>query len=85
METFWKVEAHAHTAQVSLCAKMPAEQMVHQVKDAGYDAVIVTDHYTPEFFPDNQRTFSSSPTPCTSSAWASGTWRPSSMNRSRAS
>ena len=57
METFWKVEAHAHTAQVSLCAKMPAEQMVHQVKDAGCDAVIVTDHYTPEFFPDNQRNY----------------------------
>ena len=57
METFWKVEAHAHTAQVSLCAKMPAEQMVHQVKGAGCDAVIVTDHYTPEFFPDNQRNY----------------------------
>ena len=57
METFWKVEAHAHTAQVSLCAKMPAEQMAHQVKDAGCDAVIVTDHYTPEFFPDNQRNY----------------------------
>ena len=26
-------------------------------KDAGYDAVIVTDHYTPEFFPDNQRNY----------------------------
>ena len=36
---------------------MPAEQMVHQVKDAGCDAVIVTDHYTPEFFPDNQRNY----------------------------
>jgi hypothetical protein len=50
MQNQWKVETHAHTAEVSLCGKMPAAQMVRAVKDAGYDAVIVTDHYTPEFF-----------------------------------
>ncbi len=54
MQNQWKVETHAHTAEVSLCGKMPAAQMVRAVKDAGYDAVIVTDHYTPEFFENAQ-------------------------------
>ena len=28
MQNQWKVETHAHTAEVSLCGKMPAAQMV---------------------------------------------------------
>lgn len=51
MNELWKIEAHAHTGEVSLCAKMKAAEMVQQCKAAGCDAVIVTDHYTPEFFP----------------------------------
>ena len=50
MNELWKIEAHAHTGEVSLCAKMNAAEMVRQCKAAGCDAVIVTDHYTPEFF-----------------------------------
>ena len=49
-ETLLRYEPHAHTAEVSRCAKMPAAQMVHEVKKAGYDAVVVTDHYDPDFF-----------------------------------
>lgn len=50
METLLKYETHAHTAPVSPCAHLSAEEMIRQVKSAGYDAVVVTDHYTPEYF-----------------------------------
>lgn len=49
----WNVESHAHTAEVSGCAKMPAAEMIRQCKAAGCDAVIVTDHYTPDFFDES--------------------------------
>lgn len=51
--TLWNIEAHAHTAEISLCAKMSAAEMIQQCKAAGCDAVIVTDHYTPEFFAED--------------------------------
>lgn len=50
-----RYETHAHTAEISRCAKMPAAQMVRQVKEAGYDALVVTDHFDPEFFDGCQR------------------------------
>ena len=53
MTNLWKIEAHAHTGEISLCAKMTAAEMVQQCKAAGCDAVIATDHYTPEFFAED--------------------------------
>ena len=50
MESLWRVETHAHTAPVSPCGRLAPEQLVEQVRAAGYDALFVTDHYTPEFF-----------------------------------
>lgn len=50
MESLWKVETHAHTAPVSPCGRLTPEQLVEQVHAAGYDALFVTDHYTPDFF-----------------------------------
>lgn len=50
-----RYETHAHTAEISRCAKMPAALMVRQVKEAGYDALVVTDHFDPEFFDGCQR------------------------------
>ncbi len=50
METLWKVETHAHTAPISPCGRLVPEQLAEQVRMAGYDALFVTDHYTPEFF-----------------------------------
>ena len=51
--TLWNIESHAHTAEVSGCAKMSAAEMIRQCKTAGCDAVIITDHYTPEFFAES--------------------------------
>jgi len=53
MTNLWKIEAHAHTGEISLCAKMSAAEMIGQCAAAGCDAVIVTDHYTPEFFAED--------------------------------
>ncbi len=50
METIIRYEPHAHTSPVSRCARMTAAQMVHEVRQAGYDAVVTTDHFDPEFF-----------------------------------
>ena len=50
MQTIWKVEPHAHASEVSLCGKLSAKEVVREVANCGYDAMFVTDHYTPEFF-----------------------------------
>lgn len=40
-----KIEMHAHTSEASPCASTPASRMVSLYCHAGYDAVVVTDHY----------------------------------------
>ena len=40
-----KIEMHTHTSEVSPCASVEAEMMVRLYSDAGYGAVVVTDHY----------------------------------------
>ena len=52
MDGLWAIETHAHTAEVSLCAKLRGAETARGVKAAGCDALIITDHYTPEFFPE---------------------------------
>lgn len=44
------VETHFHTREVSTCAHVPAAEGIRRVQSRGYQAVVVTDHYTPEFF-----------------------------------
>lgn len=39
-----KIELHAHTSEVSGCGKMPAEELIRRFAEAGYGAVVVTDH-----------------------------------------
>ena len=51
MDGLWTIETHAHSAEVSLCAKLYGAETARGVKAAGCDALIMTDHYTPEFFP----------------------------------
>ena len=41
----YKIETHLHTTHVSKCGWMTAEDLIAGYKAAGYDAVIVTDHY----------------------------------------
>lgn len=53
-----KIEMHAHTSEVSPCAKVPAEEMVKACAEAGYQGVVVTDHfndYVLESFPGSAR------------------------------
>lgn len=41
----YKIELHMHTKYSSGCGQMSAEDLIAGYKDAGYDAVVVTDHY----------------------------------------
>lgn len=38
-------ETHLHTAEASLCGKVPAAEMVRKFKAAGYTGVVITDHF----------------------------------------
>ena len=40
-----KIELHAHTSEVSFCGKVPARELVRLYRDAGYDALVITDHF----------------------------------------
>ncbi len=53
-----KIELHAHTSEVSPCANVAAETMVSVYVKAGYQGVVVTDHfnsYVLESFPGSPR------------------------------
>lgn len=41
----YKIETHLHTTHVSQCGQMEAAQIAQMYKEAGYSALIVTDHY----------------------------------------
>lgn len=41
-----KIDTHTHTSGVSFCSEVPPEQMVQAYRDAGYGAVILTNHYS---------------------------------------
>lgn len=40
-----KTEMHVHTSEVSPCARVKAKDMAMLYRQAGYDAVVVTDHF----------------------------------------
>ena len=39
------IELHMHTSQSSACGRGTPEQMVRTYKEAGYDGIVVTDHF----------------------------------------
>lgn len=41
----YKIETHLHTTHVSQCGHMKAREIAELYKEAGYSALIVTDHY----------------------------------------
>lgn len=41
----YKIETHLHTRHVSQCGRMQASEIAAAYKEAGYSAIIVTDHY----------------------------------------
>ncbi len=42
----YKYELHCHTGEVSMCADAPAAQTVERYKKAGYDGIVITDHFS---------------------------------------
>ncbi len=40
-----KIDLHVHTAEVSACGILSAEETVRLYKEAGYDALVITNHY----------------------------------------
>ncbi len=40
-----KIEMHTHTSESSPCAQVSAKEMVSMYEKAGYNAVVITDHY----------------------------------------
>ena len=46
----FKTEAHLHTSPVSSCSKLTPTEQVRLFKEAGYDTVIISDHFSPHHF-----------------------------------
>ena len=46
----YKIELHAHSAESSRCGSIKAEKVVEKYYKAGYDALVITDHYYARFF-----------------------------------
>ena len=39
-----KIDVHVHTSEVSGCGQLPGAEMARLYKQAGYDAIVITDH-----------------------------------------
>ena len=46
----YKYEIHSHTHESDRDAKLSASELVHAYKDAGYDGIVITDHYIERFY-----------------------------------
>lgn len=46
----YRYELHCHTKEVSRCGTVPAAEIVKMYKEAGYDGIVITDHYSPMTF-----------------------------------
>lgn len=46
----YKYELHCHTKETSLCGQVPAAEIVRMYKNAGYNGIVITDHYSPMTF-----------------------------------
>ncbi|MGI6183486.1 MAG: PHP domain-containing protein [Candidatus Fimadaptatus sp.] len=44
MTNMIKLDTHVHTSEVSACGRLTAEQMVSLYREAGYAAIVITDH-----------------------------------------
>jgi predicted metal-dependent phosphoesterase TrpH len=44
------IDPHVHTAETSYCGRLPAAGLVELYARAGYDGIVVTDHYSRDFF-----------------------------------
>lgn len=48
--TVYKYDTHVHTKEVSRCGKVSAEETVEMYKNAGYEGIVITDHYYDYYF-----------------------------------
>lgn len=49
-ETYpYRIELHAHTSPVSACSQITPKEMVETYKAYGYDGVVITNHFSPDF------------------------------------
>lgn len=46
----YKIELHAHSDETSRCGSIKAEEVVKKYYKAGYNALVMTDHYYARFF-----------------------------------
>ena len=46
----YKYELHSHTSECDLVAKLSGAELVREYKAAGYDGIVITDHYFELFF-----------------------------------
>ncbi len=44
------IDPHVHTAEVSDCSHLSAARLIRLYRERGYDALVVTDHFTDEYF-----------------------------------
>lgn len=49
-QQLYLIDTHVHTSEVSRCGRVPAVEMVRYYKDAGYQGIIITDHYYDGYF-----------------------------------
>ena len=52
----FKTETHLHTAEVSPCGKLTAEEMIKLYHEKGYSTVCITDHVKQEYFDKMENT-----------------------------
>ncbi len=46
------IDMHLHTSGISSCCKVDYRKTLDTAKDVGYDAVVITNHYTSSYFND---------------------------------
>lgn len=46
----YRYDTHVHTMETSPCGKIPAAELVRLYKEAGYDGIVITDHYFKALF-----------------------------------
>lgn len=46
----YRYDLHVHTSEVSACGSIPAKEVVRLYHQAGYDGLVITDHYADYFF-----------------------------------
>ncbi|MDA3939693.1 MAG: transposase [Spirochaetia bacterium] len=51
------IDTHVHTAEISPCGRIEARTVVSMYKEAGYDGIIITDHFS-NYYPVMRSTLS---------------------------